>query len=175
EVVEPLGHGMLHVLLVPHDLQESGDRAVARQKTEPPAGRDHTGKAGDGAPKVAHVLPHDHRTHDVTRPFEPVTAHAPAAAAPGVGHPPAAGPAEQAAEVFEPHRVQLVQAGERPRVAPPRGGDPVYQALVLLGLRETAGAGELVGHEKGIYGGNEEDGGGWWRISGGWWRWLPSE
>src|SRR5256886_11518036 len=45
-------------------------------------------------------------------------------------------------------RSQLVQPGERPRVAPPHARDPVYQALVLLGLRETAEAGGPVGHER---------------------------
>src|SRR5204863_472722 len=69
-----------------------------------------------------------------------------ATAAPHVEDALAPEPAEHAAEVFDPHRVQLVQPGERPRVAPPHAGDPVYQALVLLGLRETAQAGELVGH-----------------------------
>src|SRR5205809_4124397 len=73
-----------------------------------------------------------------------------AAAAPHVEDALAPEPAEHAAEVFDPHRVQLVQPGERPRVAPPHARDPVYQALVLLGLRETAEAGELVGHEKEI-------------------------
>src|SRR5207249_3197723 len=70
EVVEPLGHGMLHVLLVPHDLQESGDRAVVRQKTEPAAGREHQGNAGDGALQVVDVLQHVHREHEVEGPFE---------------------------------------------------------------------------------------------------------
>src|SRR2546422_10214315 len=84
-----------------------------------------------------------------------------AAAAPHVEDALAPEPAEHAAEVFDPHRVQLVQPGERPRVAPPQARDPVYQALVLLGLRETAEAGGLVGHEQKSQGGGEV-GGAWW-------------
>src|SRR2546422_7261761 len=88
-----------------------------------------------------------------------------AAAAPHVEDALAPEPAEHAAEVFDPHRVQLVQPGERPRVAPPHAREPVYQALVLLGLRETAEAGELVGHAPKSTAGR--GGGGGWGGGGG--------
>src|SRR5439155_596015 len=69
-------------------------------------------------------------------------------------------PAEHAPEIFDAQRVQLVEPGEGPGVAPPDAGDPLHQALVLLGLGKAAEAGELVGHGDEIYGVGEV-GGGW--------------
>src|SRR5207249_10747203 len=77
-------------------------------------------------------------------------------------------PAEHAPEIFDAQRVQLVEPGEGSGVAPPDAGDPLHQALVLLGLGKAAEAGKLVGHERQIYGRT-------WRMvedGGGWWRWL---
>src|SRR3989441_6768628 len=61
---------MLHVLLVPYDLQESGDGAVVGQKAEPAAGREHTGNACDGALRIVDVLQHVDGEHEVESRFE---------------------------------------------------------------------------------------------------------
>src|SRR5207249_11926639 len=78
-------------------------------------------------------------------------------------------PAEHAPEIFDAQRVQLVEPGEGPGVAPPDAGDPLHQALVLLGLGKASEAGEVVGHGTEIYGVGEV-GGGWGRLG----RLLPT-
>ncbi len=61
---------MLHVLFVPHDLQEAGDGAVVGENAEPAAGGEHPGNTGDRALQVVDVLQHVDGEHEVEGPLE---------------------------------------------------------------------------------------------------------
>ena len=68
--MEAFGHGVIHVLFAPDELEKRGRRAVVREEAQGAAGCEQPRDGGQAALQIVHVLQHVDREDEIERSRE---------------------------------------------------------------------------------------------------------